>query len=182
MYAPPCSWRTGTNWIDESARDSLRSRVSSPGIPNTYLTPSASRHSTNTSEALRSPISPPCIPESAARPSATRGTGTCLAQWMRAVAVGLTALSALVLAGPAAAATTLYIQGGGYGHGIGMSQYGAYGYALHGWTYQQILGHYYTGTQLGTTNPNQTVRVLLSSGPAAFAGATQIGNKKINPS
>jgi stage II sporulation protein D len=82
----------------------------------------------------------------------------------------------------ASAASTLYIQGGGFGHGIGMSQYGAYGYALHGWTYQQILAHYYTGTQIGTTNPNQTVRVLLSSGPAAFAGATEIGNKPLNPS
>ncbi len=79
-------------------------------------------------------------------------------------------------------ATTLYITGGGYGHGIGMSQYGAYGYALHGWTYQQILGHYYTGTELGKTNPGQIVRVLLGSGSAAFAGATHAGNKKLNPS
>ena len=91
-------------------------------------------------------------------------------------------VAALVLAGPASAASTLYITGGGDGHGIGMSQYGAYGYALHGWNYRQILAHYYTGTQIGQTNPNQTVRVLLSSGPAAFAGATQIGNKKLNPS
>jgi stage II sporulation protein D len=79
-------------------------------------------------------------------------------------------------------ATTLYITGGGYGHGIGMSQYGAYGYALHGWTYQQILAHYYTGAELGKTNPGQTVRVLLGSGSAAFAGATHAGNKKLNPS
>ena len=82
----------------------------------------------------------------------------------------------------AAPATTLYITGGGYGHGIGMSQYGAYGYALHGWTYQQILAHYYTGTELGKTNPGQTVRVLLGSGSAAFAGATEAGDKKLNPS
>ena len=90
---------------------------------------------------------------------------------------------------PSGPATTLYITGGGYGHGIGMSQYGAYGYALHGATYQQILAHYYTGTALGTTNPNQIVRVLLGSGSAAFAGATQAGtgptqagSKKLNPS
>jgi len=63
-----------------------------------------------------------------------------------------------------------------------MSQYGAYGYALHGWTYRQILGHYYTGTSLGKTNPAQTVRVLLGSGPAAFAGATRVGGKALNPS
>ena len=38
----------------ELASDSLRSSVSSPGIPKTYLTPSTSRHSTNRSDALRS--------------------------------------------------------------------------------------------------------------------------------
>src|SRR5918911_2822403 len=57
MYAPPCSWRTGTKSIDESASDSFRSSVSSPGMPKTCLTPSASRHSTNTSEALRGAMS-----------------------------------------------------------------------------------------------------------------------------
>ncbi|HSC02124.1 MAG TPA: SpoIID/LytB domain-containing protein [Solirubrobacteraceae bacterium] len=119
---------------------------------------------------------------------------------MRAAAVGLSILAALVLAGPASAArakhraspspaasaasaaSTLFIRGGGNGHGIGMSQYGTYGYALHGWSYQQILAHYYTGTQLGTTNPGQTVRVLLGSGSAAFAGATRAGGKTLNPS
>ncbi len=94
----------------------------------------------------------------------------------------MTVIAALVLAGPASAASTLFIRGGGYGHGIGMSQYGSYGYALQGWTYQQILSHYYTGTTLGTTNPNQTVRVLLGTGAAAFAGATQAGNKHLDPS
>lgn len=101
---------------------------------------------------------------------------------MRAVIVGMTVTAALVLAGSASAASTLYIRGGGDGHGIGMSQYGAYGYALHGWSYQQILGHYYTGTAIGQTNATQTVRVLLGSGSAAFAGATQAGNKQLNPS
>src|SRR5215216_792277 len=56
MKAPPCSWRTGTNSMEESASASLRSKVSSPGMPKTYLTPSASRHSTNTSDALRTLI------------------------------------------------------------------------------------------------------------------------------
>ncbi len=101
---------------------------------------------------------------------------------MRAAAAGLSILAALVLAGPASAASTLYIRGGGNGHGIGMSQYGTYGYALHGWTYTQILAHYYTGTQLGTTSPNQTVRVLLGGGSAAFAGATRAGGKQLDPS
>ena len=34
----------------------------------------------------------------------------------------------------------------GYGHGVGMSQTGAEGYAQDGWGYQQILNHYYPGT------------------------------------
>jgi SpoIID/LytB domain protein len=101
---------------------------------------------------------------------------------MRWLALGASIAVALVLATPASAASTLFIRGGGDGHGIGMSQYGAYGYALHGWSYGQILAHYYTGTALGQTSPTQTVRVLLGSGSAAFAGATQAAGKQLNPS
>src|SRR5437588_10433743 len=53
MNAPPCSWRTGTNWIvEEASSASLRSSVSSPGMPKTWRTPSFSRHRTNTSAAV----------------------------------------------------------------------------------------------------------------------------------
>src|SRR5947209_13649034 len=116
-------------------------------MPKTYRTPSASKHSTKTSEALRSPISPPYLTEPTHRAAATRRGPACLVLGMRAAAVGFSILAALVLAGPASAASTLFISGGGNGHGIGMSQYGTYGYALHGWSYKQILAHYYTGTQ-----------------------------------
>ena len=36
----------------------------------------------------------------------------------------------------------------GYGHGVGMSQYGAQGMAKEGYTYDKILKHYYTGTEI----------------------------------
>jgi stage II sporulation protein D len=36
----------------------------------------------------------------------------------------------------------------GYGHGVGMSQNGANGMAQHGYTYDQILKHYYTGVTI----------------------------------
>ncbi len=39
--------------------------------------------------------------------------------------------------------------GGGWGHGVGMSQYGAMGMADAGFTYEEILAHYYPGTELG---------------------------------
>src|SRR5207244_12964523 len=55
---------------------------------------------------------------------------------------------------------TFFISGHGWGHGLGMSQYGAYGYAQHGWTYDRILKHYYTGTTIGQA-PVSRVRVLL---------------------
>ncbi|HXN37784.1 MAG TPA: SpoIID/LytB domain-containing protein [Solirubrobacteraceae bacterium] len=65
-------------------------------------------------------------------------------------------------AGAAAGASgsTLVIEGAGDGHGVGMSQDGAYGYAVHGATYQAILAHYYTGTTLGQAPANAVVRVL----------------------
>lgn len=41
----------------------------------------------------------------------------------------------------------------GYGHGVGMSQYGANGMAQEGKSYDKILTHYYQGTQITTLNP-----------------------------
>jgi len=52
--------------------------------------------------------------------------------------------------------------GHGWGHGLGLSQWGAYGYALHGLAYDKILAHYYPGTTLGTAAVS-TVRVLVAS-------------------
>src|SRR5579862_3557181 len=75
-------------------------------------------------------------------------------------------------AGPglASASTVLVVTGKGWGHGVGMSQWGAYGYARHGWSYRQILAHYYPGTTLGQA-PAADVRVLLGSGqPSASVG------------
>ena len=45
-------------------------------------------------------------------------------------------------------ADTYIINGGGYGHGIGMSQWGARGMAENGFNYVDILTHYFTGIEL----------------------------------
>lgn len=42
--------------------------------------------------------------------------------------------------------------GGGYGHGVGLSQYGSYNLANLGWTAQQILAFYYPGTTIERLN------------------------------
>jgi stage II sporulation protein D len=64
---------------------------------------------------------------------------------------------------PAGPNATFVISGHGWGHGVGMSQYGAYGYAQHGYGYARILAHYFQGTQLGPAQVTK-VRVLLTSG------------------
>ena len=113
----------------ESASDSLRSSVSSPGMPKTCRTPSASRHSTKTSEARRLLTYPaPYSVDRNSKPAAE------FDPMMRRSAL-LAAIVALVAATPAWAASTLTINGAGFGHGIGMSQYGAAGYAEHGWNH-----------------------------------------------
>ena len=53
------------------------------------------------------------------------------------------------------------VQGHGYGHGIGMSQYGAEGAARAGLSHQEILAFYYPGTDLGTAGGR--IRVLISA-------------------
>ena len=83
---------------------------------------------------------------------------------MRARTLFLTLAVLCLLPGAASAASSKFtIRGAGFGHGVGMSQYGAYGFALNGSGYRDILGHYYTGTAIGSLDPNQRVRVLLQS-------------------
>ena len=58
----------------------------------------------------------------------------------------------------------LFLVGGhGNGHGVGMGQWGAQGYAQQGYTDDQILAAYYPGTTLGDTTMT-SIRVLLTSG------------------
>ncbi len=75
----------------------------------------------------------------------------------------LTVVMALWLCAPAARAATLDIAGAGDGHGVGMSQEGALGYAQHGYSYQAILAHYYTGTAIGMAPAKWKVKVLVGA-------------------
>ena len=63
-------------------------------------------------------------------------------------------------------ATTFLVSGRGWGHGVGMSQYGALGFANDGWTYDQILAHFYAGAELGPA-PVARVRVLVGEAKGA---------------
>jgi stage II sporulation protein D len=60
------------------------------------------------------------------------------------------------------ATPTFVISGRGWGHGVGMAQWGAYGYAQQGATYDEILAHYYPGTTLGPA-PIARVRVQMAA-------------------
>jgi SpoIID/LytB domain protein len=46
------------------------------------------------------------------------------------------------------AITSVTIRGGGYGHGVGMCQMGAYMMGKRGYSYRQILHHYYPETSV----------------------------------
>ena len=91
------------------------------------------------------------------------------------VGVAATALAA-VAAPPAAAVTTdqsywvpvdkqVVVRGHGFGHGHGMSQYGAYGAALQGLSHKQILDFYYPGTAWSEVKGK--VRVLITADTSA---------------
>lgn len=64
----------------------------------------------------------------------------------------LTIAALLIPALPVSAASDepWIFEGGGWGHGVGMSQFGALGQAQEGANPEQILKHYYTGTSIGT--------------------------------
>lgn len=71
---------------------------------------------------------------------------------------------------PTTLGDTITFYGRGYGHGVGMSQYGAYGRAVAGQTAATILAHYYPGTTLGPAT-FASVRVLVLSSYTATASS-----------
>ena len=85
------------------------------------------------------------------------------------LALVATLVTTLGVAGPASADAgfpipdhaTVTLEGDGFGHGVGMSQYGAYGAARQGLGFKQILRFYYPGTNLGDTDGQ--VKVLVSA-------------------
>jgi SpoIID/LytB domain protein len=77
-----------------------------------------------------------------------------------ALVLGLV-LGGVGVASPATVNPQVVLVGHGWGHGRGLGQWGAYGYAVdQGWSSAKILDHYYGGTKVGKIgNPNITVRL-----------------------
>jgi stage II sporulation protein D len=93
------------------------------------------------------------------------------------VAAILVAIAAgCTIAGSASAQTVRFtFTGRGWGHGLGMSQYGAEGMAVHGWNATSIMQWYFRGTQVGTlagVTSATPVRALMSTGRSTVAIAT----------
>ena len=90
------------------------------------------------------------------------------------VASAVLACAAGGAAGAAPAGEPVFVvTGRGWGHGVGMGQWGARGFAARGWRHDRILAHYYRGTRLGLA-PRQRVRVLIADGRARV----RIGSKR----
>jgi len=85
---------------------------------------------------------------------------------MRRLALPVAILVALASAAGAAATPVFVLKGHGWGHGVGLSQYGALGRANDGQDYRQILGFYYDGTNVGQTTQSK-IRVLLMDGQSS---------------
>jgi stage II sporulation protein D len=101
---------------------------------------------------------------------------------MRRTLILTALLAGLVMPAAAHAQTRWVADGFGWGHGIGLSQHGALGFAQNGWDYRRILGHYYTDTEIGSAS-GRTIRVLLGDGRASvkFDGATRVNSKALDP-
>lgn len=78
-----------------------------------------------------------------------------------ATVASLAVVPGAATASPAAAAPEFKLEGRGWGHGIGMSQWGAQGAATRGVDYRSILAFYYPGTRVGATSGS--LRVLVTA-------------------
>ncbi len=60
------------------------------------------------------------------------------------------------------------IRGGGWGHGLGLSQWGAYGRALAGQKARRIIRHYYTGVDVAGGDHPKKIRVGIGQARSAI--------------
>jgi stage II sporulation protein D len=93
-------------------------------------------------------------------------------------------LVALALPATASGAVRWIVHGAGFGHGVGIGAYGAYGYGRNGFGYQQIVKHYFNGIAITRLDRGPLVRVLLAvrSGDVGFSGATAACGQTLTPS
>jgi SpoIID/LytB domain protein len=92
------------------------------------------------------------------------------------LAVVIALFGVLVAPTVARAERTVTITGGGWGHGIGMSQYGAYGRALNGRSADEILEHYYSGARVTSEKmPKVRVGLLQERGSIKLASSSHLG-------
>jgi stage II sporulation protein D len=97
------------------------------------------------------------------------------------VATLTVAIVALACTGTAGAAERWSMRGAGWGHGIGLSQWGSYGYAKQGANYREIVDHYYRDTQIAVRDGG-VVRVLLQPNRSIvyIRNATQAGDRMLD--
>ncbi|MDR7384077.1 SpoIID/LytB domain-containing protein [Promicromonospora iranensis] len=99
------------------------------------------------------------------------------------LALVLAAATLVATPGTASAAdvpSRFVVQGSGYGHGVGMAQYGAYEMSRRGSSATGILGHYYTGTAAARKATKALIDVqVYGPEPYGFSGYADQGATKV---
>jgi SpoIID/LytB domain protein len=165
-HGPPGRTRPSSTLTDRGVRPTLHV-ILSPAFPRDGSWLRAGLSAVAATALLAGPL---LTTARAAEPTRQATTSTAVAATSAAVAdtsaalaggaTGTTANSADTLT-PLSGSITFY--GRGYGHGVGMSQYGARGRALAGQDAATILAHYYEGTTVAAFDRNAAIRVLVLS-------------------
>jgi stage II sporulation protein D len=106
-------------------------------------------------------------PQTTAAPFASRGIKRLLGAALTLAVIGMSAVLTTIPAradsAVSARSARFTIHGAGWGHGWGMSQYGAYGAARKGLSWKRILAFYYRDTQLSTLPSRTKIKVWITA-------------------
>jgi stage II sporulation protein D len=154
-YASTCAGTSlsGTSWFKVSAING-KSIKSLYGVSYVY----------GAKKLFKTLLMP--TPSPTATPSTTAPTPTAEPIATAAPTAVPTPIPTAAPTGPVTLGASVTFYGRGYGHGVGLSQYGAQGRAADGQLAGEILAHYYQGTALGTMT-NKQIRVLVLQAFAA---------------